>query len=347
MNKSFNSDGIQYIWDSTSIKLAETCLYKYSLKMLHGWQPLGSSPHLRFGQLYASALEHFHKFIAEGTSREDAIRNVIREAMVSSWDFPTCEACKGTGHIPATAAEFAAERQVQPGLTSLEFDCVVCETTGVRYDLGSPWHSGHNTKTRENLIRTIIWYFEQFADDSCTTVMLADGTAAVEHSFKLPVENGIIFSGHLDRLVEYSGKTYIQDQKTTAATITPRYFQSYNPDSQISGMYPFAGRAVFGLPIKGVMVDAAQIAVGFSRFERGFIFTDDSLLNEWYDDTMYTIEYAQAATRENHFPRNRASCGNYGGCEFRSICSLSPHLRPNFLAGNFQQLPTWDPATPR
>lgn len=311
MNKSFNSDGIQYIWDSTSIKLAETCLYKYSLKMLHGWQPLGSSPHLRFGQLYASALEHFHKFIAEGTSREDAIRNVIREAMIGSWDF--------------------------------EFD-----DAGNRIDgSGTPWHSGHNTKTRENLIRTIIWYFEQFADDSCTTVMLADGTAAVEHSFKLPVENGIIFSGHLDRLVEYSGKTYIQDQKTTAATITPRYFQSYNPDSQISGMYPFAGRAVFGLPIKGVMVDAAQIAVGFSRFERGFIFTDDSLLNEWYDDTMYTIEYAQAATRENHFPRNRASCGNYGGCEFRSICSLSPHLRPNFLAGNFQQLPTWDPATPR
>ena len=53
--KAFDKDGIQFGWDSTSIKLAEECLYKYKLKLIEGWQPETLSVHLRFGQHYATA----------------------------------------------------------------------------------------------------------------------------------------------------------------------------------------------------------------------------------------------------------------------------------------------------
>jgi hypothetical protein len=151
----------------------------------------------------------------------------------------------------------------------------------------------------------------------------------------------------LDRLVDYSDKIYIQDQKTTGSTISPRFFSNYQMDSQISGMYPFAGRAIFNLPVKGVMIDGAQIAVGFTRFERGFIFADEASLNEWYDDSMYHIEAARKATTENHFPRNRSSCHKYGGCQFLGICSASPHVRENFLKAEFTRDNTWDPMEAR
>ncbi len=302
--KSFDENGVQFGWDQTSIKLAEECLYKYKLRMLDGWRPRATSVHLFFGGIYASCLEHFHKFRAEGMSHDDALNEVVSEALYKTWTYDD-------------------EGQ----------------------SLG-PWVSDHNTKTRENLIRTIVWYFEQFKEDSCETVILGDGKAAVEYSFQLPVDNGIVFSGHIDRLVTYSNNIYVQDQKTTATTITPRYFAGYNPEDQVL-MYSFAGRAIFKLPVKGMMIDAAQIAVGFTRFERGFIFVDNPTLDEWYDDALYHIETAQAATRANHFPKNRTSCHKYAGCEFRNVCAASPHVREQFLKADFERGQRWDPLEAR
>jgi hypothetical protein len=321
MNKSFDADGVQFAWDSTSIKLAETCLRKYQYKMLLGWQPERKSVHLLFGGWYASALESYYKYVADGQSSDDALIEVVHEALFETWEFPNCPNCEG--EVGAPCGECGGEGKL---------------TTG-----GTPWVSDHNTKTRENLIRTIVWYIDQFGeDDSCHTIILANGKPAVEHSFRIEADNGIILSGHLDRLVEYGGLAYIQDQKTTQSTISSRYFEGYNPDTQMS-LYTFAGKAIFGLPIKGIMIDAAQIAVGFTRFERGFTFRSDDQLNEWYDHSIYYIERARQATRDNHFPLNPSSCNNYGGCEFRHICSKAPSVRDQFLKGDFVQGKRWDP----
>jgi PD-(D/E)XK nuclease superfamily len=310
MPSPFDASGAQFAFDSTSIKLAETCLRKYQYKMLQRWQPHRKSVHLLFGGWYATALEEFHKALADGVDYEQAICDVVHEALIATW-------------------EYEEDESGEP-----------IEGTG------TPWTSDHNTKTRENLIRTIIWYLDQFRDDPCTTVILSNGSAAVEHSFKLDADNGIILAGHLDRLVEYSDKLYIQDQKTTGSTITSRFFEGFNPDTQMS-LYTFAGKAIFNLPVKGVMIDGAQIAVGFTRFERGFTFRDDGQLAEWYDGAMLTIERARQATLDNNFPMNPSSCGNYGGCEFRHICARSPSVRQNFLLGDFTQGEQWNPLQER
>ena len=310
MLKSFDENNIQFGWDQTSIKLAEECLKKYEYTMLLGWRSRGGNTHLIFGGVYASALEHFHKYRAEDIDFDEALENVVREALVATWSYDRDE----NGNIIKGS--------------------------------GEPWVSDHNTKTRENLIRTIVWYFEHFRDDPTPTVILSNGRPAVEHSFALPVDNGIIFAGHLDRLVEYAHSPYIQDQKTTGGTISAYYFKQYEMDTQMS-MYTFAGKAIFGIPVKGVMIDAAQIAVGFTRFERGFTFRDDASLQEWYEDTMKVIEQARTATKENYFPRNRSACNNYGGCPFREVCSKSPTVRDNFLKADFEKGKRWDPLEAR
>lgn len=306
----FDASGAQYAFDSTSIKLAETCLRKYKYKMIDGWQPERKSPHLIFGGIYASALEDYHKAIAQGIDREQAIRDVVHMALIETWEH-----------------DLDDEGNPVP-------------------DSGHPWDSGHNLKTRGNLVRSIVWYFEQFASDPCETVILSDGTAAVEHSFKLPVDNDIIFAGHLDRLVNYSDSLYVQDQKTSGSTITARFFDGFNPDTQMS-MYTWAGQAIFGVPVKGVMIDGAQIAVGFTRFERGFTFRSSDQLDEWYDGVMHTIETARRATLDNYFPMNPSSCSQYGGCEFRFVCARAPSVREQFLKGDFVQGEIWNPLRSR
>ena len=302
----FDASGAQFAWDSTSIKLAETCLYKYKLKMKDGWGPERKSAHLIFGGEYATALENYHKAVADGIAPDQALRDVVHEALINTWDHDLDE-------------------DGEPIIGT-----------------GSPWQSDHNLKTRGNLIRSIVWYLEQFRDDPCSTVILADGKPAVELSFKLPVDNDIVLSGHLDRLVSYADTLYIQDQKSTGTTISARFFDQFNPDTQMS-LYTFAGRSIFNLPVRGVMIDAVQVAVGFSRYERGFTFRSEDQLEEWYDGAMHTIELARRAAQEQYFPMNPSSCGNFGGCEFRHICSKAPSVREQFLKANYVKGKVWNP----
>lgn len=305
--KAFDAEGLQFAWDSTSLKIAEECLYKYKLKMIDGWTPRSSSVHLKFGGWYASALESYHKYIAEGMDENEALIEVIGEALIETWEY-----------------ELDEEGNPIPG-------------TGV------PWQSDHNTKTRENLIRTIIWYIDQFGeDDSLHTIKLANGKPAVELSFRMEVDDGLMLCGHLDRFVDYGGKPYITDNKTTGSTISSRYWDQWSPDTQMS-LYTYAGKAIFDIPVKGIIIDAAQIAVGFSRFERGFTFRDDAQLQEWYESSMYRIAEVRRATRENYFPMNPGSCDKFGGCQFRHVCSKSPVVREQFLKGDFELGKRWDP----
>jgi hypothetical protein len=321
LSKSFR-DGIQFAWSATTIKMAETCLRYYQYVMIEGWHSRNSGPHLRFGGHYATAIEHYHKLLADGFEHEDAVRDVVLEALIDTWDY---------------------EMETRVELDELANEVVTRERVE---GTGTPWESGHNLKSRETLIRSIVWYLTQFADDSAMPVRLASGAPAVELSFRLPVDNGIELVGHLDRLASFADNLYVMDQKTTGTTISARFFESFSPDSQMS-LYTFAGEAVFGMPVKGVMIDAAQIAVGFTRFERGFTFRTKGQLNEWYDGALATIIRAQDATKEMNFPQNPTACGNFGGCQFRAVCARDPGVRKNFLAGDFTQGGGYDPLEKR
>lgn len=325
----FDENGLQYAWNSTSIKLSQECLYKYKLIMLDGWQSPTLSLHLRFGLHYASALEEFHKAMALGVPRDEALIDIIADTMVVTWDYEKCETCEGTGRALIMRCEGGQPYQ-------REDDCPDCNGTGDVPGSGTAWETDDSAKNRPNLIRSIIWYLDHFEDDNTKTIILADGSAAVEHSLIVPVDNDLLFTGHLDRLVDYAHNIYVQDQKTTKTTISQRYFEGYSPDTQMS-IYTFMAKAALSIPVHGVMIDAAQIAVGFTRFERGFTFRSPTQLNEWYDNTMLDIERARAATREKHFPMNPTACGNYGGCMFRRACSRSPEVRSQFLKADYIQ----------
>lgn len=302
--KSWDDNGVQFAWDATSIKMAEKCLRYYGY-IIEGWEPLRKSVHLIWGGHFATALERFAKKQALGATREEALIQVVHEALIDTWEYDRDE-----------------EGKIIPGT-------------------GQPWQSDHNAKTRENLIRSIIWYADHYADDNMKTVHLQNGKPAVELSFTLDAD-GLILCGHLDKLVEYGGDLYVMDQKSTGSTITPRWFDQFSPDSQMS-LYAFAGKAVFDTPVKGVVIDGAQVAVGFTRFERGFAPRTTTQLEEWLSDAKYTIEEAQEATLKKRFPHRTTSCDQYGGCMFRDVCARSPEVRKHFLEADFKKGKRWNP----
>lgn len=605
-NKSFDENGLQFAWDSSSLKTFETCPRKYFYEIIEGWEPFDKSVHLVFGGHYASALERYYKFRAMGQTMADALDNVLALALLETWNHKTIDGRR------------------QPG--------------------GAPWISGHPAKTRENLIRSIVWYVDQFDGEGVEVVTLRDGKPAVEYSFTVELTDDILWCGHIDRLVTYAGDYYIMDQKaqpitsriltpwgwvrigdlevgmfamgvegtpvkikglypkgvtkvfrvefsdgsvvecgedhlwtvgtqfsdkwqtlpltkivqkthkryhvpimkaaqfayndlpldpfvlgtllgdgylagnsiqlstshdwlieavagrlngdeihkssefnysltikggrtlsairelglkdkksrdkfipeqylfaseaqrrdllngllltdgswngnsriydtmslqlvkdvcslvrslggqarfrdrgddcyraslrmpefptglgrryiksvkeigkaetvcievdaedglyitddyvvthnTTGHTITQRFFDQFNPDTQMTG-YTFAGQIIYNLPVKGVIIDGAQIAVGFTRFERGYTFRTQDQLEEWHQDAVHNIARARSMTQENYFPMNTTACGNYGGCPFRDVCSRPKAVRENFLKQKFVKSRNWDP----
>src|SRR5690606_16303408 len=120
----------------------------------------------------------------------------------------------------------------------------------------------------------------------------------------------------------------------------------FKPDTQFS-MYTFASKMVYGAPVKGVIIDAAQITVGFSKFGRTPTYRTDEELDEWYTETMMLINRMRGYGDAGFYPRNPASCFNFGGCAFRDICSRPPQFRENFLEGDFVKRPRWEPIQSR
>lgn len=305
-NPSF-SGGVQTVWDSTSIKLFQECPRKYFLKMVWGFDSPLKSVHLRFGGLYASALEHYYKLRALGSSDDEATVAVVKEALCATWDS----------------------------------------------EKGQPEVFSHNAKNRTGLIRTIVWYLAEFGEESpdtaLQTIFTEDGRPCVELSFRFNVAEGIDLAGHLDRVVSYVDQLYVLDNKTTGATLGQYYFHQYSPDTQMS-LYTFGGQVVLKKPVRGVVIDAAQILVNSSTFARGFTYRTPEQLNEWWAGTEHYIRLAQhfadGPVEEQRWPMNPTACGNYGGCEFREVCSASARVRERILRDQFNQR-VWNPAEAR
>lgn len=213
---------------------------------------------------------------------------------------------------------------------------------------------GETKKTRYNLLRTIIWYLDEFGEaDNCKTVIVG-GVPAIEQTFmfELPTypedypEHHYTLCGHMDRLVEFMDQYYVQDQKTTGGALGSYYFNQYSPGNQMS-LYSVAGKIVFNKPVRGVIVDAAQIMVGFTEFGRGIVDRSEGVLEEWLDDAQYWIDRAHWCAVNDKWPLNDMSCHKYSGCEFRSnVCTKDPSVRESFLKTHFSHH-EWNPSEPR
>lgn len=302
--------GHQRAWDSTSLGELKTCPRRYYYRIVLGYVPKGQSAHLTFGLIYHSALELYDHRKAEGMSHDDAMIEAVGHVLERTWDNA----------------------------------------------LGRPWASDNNLKTRDSLLRTVVWYLEKFADDPATTLILHDGKPAVELSFRFEpgLQSSIdgrdyILCGHLDRVVEFNEGYWNVDRKTTKYSLDDSYAGKYSPDNQMS-MYSVAGTLILDKPLKGIIIDAAQVGVTFSRYQRYLVHRHQAVLTEWLNDTAHWLRIAEHFALSNYWPMNDKAClmyysasdPVYSGCPYRSVCAVIPALRKKHLDAYFDKA-VWDP----
>lgn len=303
---SNQTPGLQVVWDSTSLGTFKECPRKYYYTIICGYA-IDAVP-LEFGIMVHSALEFYDKEIAKGTEHHEALIASVRNAL-----------------------EISGKR----------------DENGVFH----PWDRGDTARNRVSLIRLLVWYAEQFKDDPAETVVFEDGTPAVELSFKIELpfasQDGeqYTLSGHLDRVVKFNDQYYVQDRKSTKTALSQSFFDKYSPDNQMTTYY-VAGQMAYAFPVKAIMIDGIQVAVNFVRFQRGFASRHPSHAEEWINELPFWLRQAEEYAKAEYWPMNDKSCGNYGGCPFRNVCSKAPSMRDEWLKADFS-IRTWDPSLAR
>lgn len=290
-------------WNSTALGLYKECEYKFFMMAIEGWVPRSKGIHLMFGGLYAAGLEHYAHYRAQGQSHDTASVNMVR------W---------------------------------------VLGASGTRTESGEfePWspgdHPDANLKNRYTLTRSLIWNVEDRLSSPFQTYIMADGRPAVELTFNFAAfeigGESVHLCGHLDEVVTERDDLWVRDDKTTKGPLGARYFQQFSPNNQMS-LYSIAGKVILGDPVRGVLVKAAQIGVGFTRYQTQQVPRPKAVLDAWMKDTEYRINSARLNALSGVWPQNDKSCGNYGGCPFQQVCSVSPSHRRAWLEADFIRHP--------
>lgn len=213
------------------------------------------------------------------------------------------------------------------------------------------WNSDHKLKNREHLVRAVLGYMDHFKFDATKTVMLANGKAAVELSFRFELEitnpwgDPYGLCGHLDRIAEADNQLFVLDRKTTQKAFQNEYIDKYKPSGQML-QYTSGAKVSFNPDIQGVIIDACYLATNldeYGRFKAGY--TEDQL-NEWLDNTKFYIKMAEHYHANNIWPQNFEACHVYNGCQFRKICGKDPKVRSVFMKADFV-IERWEPLKTR
>ncbi len=319
---------IQFALDSTSLGYLKTCPRLYQYIMIEGWSTRDESIHLRFGIEYHTALQDYAISRANGVRHEDAIHDTIRA-------------------LHGRVFDWRVDRAIRAG----------------KY------------KNRESLVGLVVDYLDFFVDDQAETFILDNGQPAVELSFRFELdwgprqgifeskweENGeehsevrqhqpYLLCGHLDRVVNYHDDLYVMDRKTSMTTLSSYFFDQWTPSNQMT-LYTLAGKIMLNSPIKGVIIDAAQVLLEKpNAFARGFAYRTTDQLDEWLADLHYWLREAEDFATAGYWPQNDTSCHKFGGCQFREVCSRSPQVREQYLKASFDKLEPldrWNPLKSR
>lgn len=228
------------------------------------------------------------------------------------------------------------------------------EATWIRA-LNRPWTPNDDkvgrVKNRNTLLRTVIWYLDEYQNDLMKTA-IANGEPAVELPFI--IDSGHIAStgedfrlcGFLDRIVVQQGIYFVTDVKTTGRPVDSHYFNRFSPDTQMT-LYTLAGQASFGIPVEGVMIDGIQVQAENNNFARQLTPRSPEQLMEWQEQLVYWLMQLNQCATSNTWPRNDAACELYGGCPYRSVCAKPTEAESEQHLNTYYQTRSWDPLTRR
>jgi hypothetical protein len=185
--------------------------------------------------------------------------------------------------------------------------------------------------------------------------VVENGKIALELHYALPLPfkaytgENYILTGYFDEFVQDTeeGDYWVLERKHTTRTISDYYFYTYNPSVQIF-TYDLVGSIMLpGKQLRGVIVEALQTAVTFSRPERHEIRRTPLQREHWAGVIEYWIRRAEQDARENswHFAMN-TEASSFDSV-YKEIQRRDPSSWRGLLDTDLVKRPLWNPLEPR
>lgn len=335
---------LRRVWSASSLDAFMRCPRYFQLSTEQGWRRVGGSEARDFGTMVHACCEAYEW--ARGQTpdgvdpgvHEHALRVAVQKALEVTGKYVKGLWCPGfcNGWAEATS-EVDGEDLCQ--------DCgAICE----KREEFVP-HEGHdNKRTRETLIRLIVWHLDAEHAGPAETMWSApghEGEPAVELTFawdlprNCPDGTPYVLRGTFDRLITIGDEIAVDDRKTTASFLSGYFFRRFKPATQplTYDLVTHRLEPYKSMGMTGVRIEAVQTGVTFARSMSELVRHNPDLLDEFERDILATLEEAELCAERGYWPKRTSACTLYGGCEFRGICSMSPSQRGKFIKSDFRQ----------
>jgi len=329
---------VRLIHSASSLDTLQACARKYQLKYVQGWRSRVRSKYAdaaKFGHIIHKAMNEFDTCRLEDASHDEALLSALRVAIEG------CEVRTLTYQCNACDEEVDVNEELCHRCRMPLKDNTTL-TTSLEW-----WSPEENNYKLHQVVRTVIWGADTMEAGNIKPVeaMNADPEAEGEEFLvEFPRTFGgqqYYLRGYFDGVAEippYPSR-YVRERKTTTKTISGQGYRShFSPNTQIE-LYSWA--APIWAKIKGfegdfvgVLLDAFQAAVGFTRTARFTLNPSDDVKGEFVLDMDYYLYQAELFADADCWPKNRSSCFL---CQFKKVCSAPKSARPGLLAKEFEQ----------
>lgn len=143
-----------------------------------------------------------------------------------------------------------------------------------------------------------------------------------EQAFQLELPDGTLFGGRFDQVLEWNGKLWVKDFKTTGR-MGKDYPRQFDPNDQITA-YTWAASKLSGRRVGGVIIEVVYNTKSVGPTHFPFVSArTDAHIEEWLRDVQMETKLLRSYYEDNYFPKRTTGCGDFGGCYFRECCAMS------------------------
>ncbi len=179
-------------------------------------------------------------------------------------------------------------------------------------------------------------YWDTYQNDPWRVVVDASGPV-VERSFELKLTPSIRIHGQIDCLLENveTGEIVVCDHKTSSS-LGSDFLNRIKPNIQFS-IYAWAARQL-GFRVNRVMVNGIQVAKTKVDLLRVFTSRMESDEEEMWAALSEAVELYRGCQKRGVWPQSSSSCSNWGGCQYRDVCSLDAGFRETAIQQIYGQV---------
>lgn len=191
--------------------------------------------------------------------------------------------------------------------------------------------------TKQNLSTVLLFIAEKWRIEKESGNLHVTQTEA---PFVVQLSNGVWISGRIDQVINWSGRYWIRDFKSTTKKWS-YYKYEIAPADQFA-RYTAAFRLLSGLPISGAVVDViCSSPETKTTLERETVTYTTAELDDWEKSQLHWDAALKKCREEDHYPMCERSCNR---CDYREICTTRGESSQLYVLKSKFKLDVWDNA---